>query len=87
VFFVSGVIHMAGDAMVTGRIIFSAFTFFMLQPFGITIELLIVHIWHQFSGSQDKPTTVDDFDVGDKLTSVKSAGKEKSRFRRCGSAA
>ena len=42
---------MAGDAMITGRIIFKAFTFFMLQPVGITIELVIAYLWHRLNGS------------------------------------
>ena len=48
---------MGGDAMITGRIIFQAFTFFMLQPVGITLELVVAHLWHRFNGSQDK--TID----------------------------
>jgi hypothetical protein len=65
---------MAGDAMVTGKIIFKAFTFFMLQPFGITLELLVVHLWYQFSGDQDKSSPVDAHDVGHLKTRTKSRG-------------
>jgi hypothetical protein len=66
--------------MVTGKIIFKAFTFFMLQPFGITIELLVAHLWHQFGGSQDKISAVD---VG-RLNGYTKAQDGGSRKRRNG---
>lgn len=58
-FFVSGVIHMAGDAMITGKIVFKAFRFFMLQPFGIILELLVIYLWRRFSGSQGTTCAAD----------------------------
>jgi hypothetical protein len=81
VFFISGVIHMAGDAMVTGKIIFKAFTFFMLQPVGITIELLVVHLWSQVSGTQDKTSAVHRHDLnGETKSQVDSRKKSQSQM-------
>jgi hypothetical protein len=83
-FFVSGVIHMGGDAMVTGKIIFKAFTFFMLQPFGITIEILVAHLWRQFSGSQDNTSPVHVHDAGNLKTDTKSRGDGDEKSQRKG---
>jgi len=76
-FFISGVIHMAGDAMITGRIIFKAFTFFMLQPVGITLELVMAYLWHRFNGSRDK--TVDEDDSNGATNSRVGGSSQKQR--------
>lgn len=60
---------MAGDAMVTGKIIFKAFTFFMLQPVGITIEIFVGHLWRQV---KDMTSSVDNDDVEHSNTNGKS---------------
>ena len=57
---------MAGDSMLTGRVLFSSFTFFMLQPLGITIERVVAHLWRQFTVSRDKTSAADELDVGRK---------------------
>lgn len=45
-FFLSGFIHMCGDRMLTGKIVFgSSLKFFMLQAVGITIEMIIRFLW------------------------------------------
>ena len=75
-FFVSGVIHMAGEAMVTGKIIFKAFTFFMSQPFGITIENLVAHLWRQWS--PDNTSSVHVHDTVKKDTKSRGDGDKKS---------
>ena len=33
--------------MATGKVAFNSFTFFMLQPFGIVVELVVSYLWHQ----------------------------------------
>jgi len=69
---------MAGDAMVTGKIIFKAFTFFMLQPFGITIEILATHLWRQFSGFPDNTSSVHVHDAVKRDTMSRGDGDNKS---------
>src|SRR5258705_5243553 len=51
-----------------------ALSFLMLHPVGISIERFIVHFRRQFSGSQDKPIMVDNFD---KSQVTKSHGYRK----------
>ena len=73
---------MAGDAMITGRIIFQAFTFFMLQPVGITLELVVAYLWHRFNGSQDNAIDEDDFNRGTDSRAVGSPQKQRNRNKR-----
>jgi hypothetical protein len=69
---------MAGDAMVTGKIILKAFTFFMLQPFGITIEILVAHLWRQFSGSPDNTSSLHVHDTVKRDTKSRGDGDKRS---------
>jgi hypothetical protein len=55
VFGISGIGHLGGDVMATGQLGFKTFTFFMLQPFGITIETVICYLWRQFQGARSEP--------------------------------
>jgi hypothetical protein len=62
VFFLSGIAHAAGDVMAMGNPPnkFKSLTFFMLQPFGITFELVVSYIWRRFQPDEStpkKPTT------------------------------
>jgi len=44
-FFFSSVIHMGGDRMLSGKMSFGSFKFFMLQAVGITIEVFVCFLW------------------------------------------
>ncbi len=39
---------MGGDRMISGKIGFGSFKFFMLQPVGITIEVFVCFLWRYF---------------------------------------
>lgn len=43
-FFLSGVIHFAGDFMANQRVVYHSFKFFLLQALAITVEDFIVYI-------------------------------------------
>ena len=47
VFCISGLAHAGGETMATRKAGFKSITFFMLQPFGIVIELVVSYLWHQ----------------------------------------
>ena len=47
VFCISGLAHAGGELMGTRKAGFKSITFFMLQPFGIVIELVVSYLWHQ----------------------------------------
>ena len=51
-FWISAIFHLCGDAMATGKVGFKSFTFFMLQPFGITIEIVVSSLWHRLKRDQ-----------------------------------
>jgi hypothetical protein len=42
--------------MARGELGFKSFTFFMLQPFGITIEVLVSYLWRRFQRDERNPT-------------------------------
>jgi hypothetical protein len=46
---------MGGDVMATGKLCFKSFTFFMLQPIGITIELIVSYLWHRLQSDVPNP--------------------------------
>jgi len=39
--------------MATGKLGFKSFTFFMLQPFGITIEIFVSYLWRRIQGDNE----------------------------------
>jgi len=55
VFFITGVTHIGGDVMSTGKLGFKTFTFFMLQPVGITIEIVVSYLWHKLQCDDPNP--------------------------------
>jgi hypothetical protein len=48
---------MGGDVMATGKLCFKSFTFFMLQPIGITVELVVSYLWCLPENSEGNPKT------------------------------
>ena len=73
--------------MATGKLGFKSFTFFMLQPFGITIEIIVSSLWRRLRHDQSnrhtstvnaRTTTQQEHYTGD--TSNKS---DKSLLVRC----
>lgn len=45
-FFITASVHVVGERMLIGRLGFGAFTFFMLQPLGISIESAATFLWN-----------------------------------------
>ncbi len=53
VFFIGGIVHMAGDKMLTGKLSFNwSFMCFILQPLGIALESLVCYLWGRWWGTQ-----------------------------------
>jgi len=62
--------------MATGRISLRFFKFFMLQPLGITVELVVAYIWRKFNAQRDDFNSATNTNTGRNMK--KSDGDKKS---------
>ena len=62
-FFLSGLLHFAGDYMIEKRLVYRSFKFFILQAVAITFEDFVIYIAKRFlrwRGIEFKPGKVDE---------------------------
>lgn len=53
-FSISGLVHAGGDLMATGKLGSKSLTFFMLQPLGISVEIVVSRLWSRLQGGPMK---------------------------------